>query len=113
MEADLPSLDQLRNNAAECTRLAEAARTSQHKSLAWHATWPAASWGDRLHENPKLALACRHQGRAQAQGGRDLRQHRRRLQAVALAAGPRHPEQAAQRFTLARTGAPLQEAQGR
>jgi hypothetical protein len=38
MEADLPSLDQLRNNAAECTRLAEAARTSQHKSLAWHAT---------------------------------------------------------------------------
>ena len=33
MEADLPSLDQLRNNAAECTRLAEAARTSQHKSL--------------------------------------------------------------------------------
>jgi anaerobic glycerol-3-phosphate dehydrogenase len=33
MEADLPSLDQLRNNAAECIRLAEAARTSQHKSL--------------------------------------------------------------------------------
>jgi anaerobic glycerol-3-phosphate dehydrogenase len=33
MEADLPSLDQLRNIAAECIRLAEAARTSQHKSL--------------------------------------------------------------------------------
>jgi len=33
MEADLPSLDQLRSNAAECIRLAEAARTSQHKSL--------------------------------------------------------------------------------
>ena len=33
MEADLPSLDQLRNNAAECIRLAEAARTSGHKSL--------------------------------------------------------------------------------
>ncbi len=33
MEADLPSLDQLRNNAAECIRLAEAARTSQQKSL--------------------------------------------------------------------------------
>ena len=33
MEADLPSLDQLRNNAAECIRLAEAARTSQHKSF--------------------------------------------------------------------------------
>ncbi len=33
MEADLPSLDQLRSNAAECIRLAEAARTSEHKSL--------------------------------------------------------------------------------
>jgi anaerobic glycerol-3-phosphate dehydrogenase len=32
MEAHLPSLDQLRNNAAECIRLAEAARTSAHKS---------------------------------------------------------------------------------
>jgi anaerobic glycerol-3-phosphate dehydrogenase len=29
----LPSLDQLRNNAAECIRLAEAARTSKHKSF--------------------------------------------------------------------------------
>ena len=33
MGADLPSLDQLRNNAAECIRLAEAARTSQHMSF--------------------------------------------------------------------------------
>jgi hypothetical protein len=33
MDADLPSLDQLRNNAAECIRLAEAARTSEHKSF--------------------------------------------------------------------------------
>ena len=33
MDADLPSLDQLRNSAAECIRLAEAARTSEHKSL--------------------------------------------------------------------------------
>jgi anaerobic glycerol-3-phosphate dehydrogenase len=31
-EAHLPSLDQLRNNAAECIRLAEAARSSAHKS---------------------------------------------------------------------------------
>ena len=31
-EAPLPSLDQLRNNAAECIRLAEAARSSAHKS---------------------------------------------------------------------------------
>ena len=33
MKAPLPSLDQLRENAAECIRLAEAARTSQHKSF--------------------------------------------------------------------------------
>jgi hypothetical protein len=33
MEAHLPSFDQLRNNAAECIRLAEAARTSAHKSF--------------------------------------------------------------------------------
>jgi anaerobic glycerol-3-phosphate dehydrogenase len=33
MEAHMPSLDQLRNNAAECIRLAEAARTSAHKSF--------------------------------------------------------------------------------
>ena len=33
MEAHMPSLDQLRNNAAECIRLAEAARTSRQKSL--------------------------------------------------------------------------------
>jgi hypothetical protein len=33
MEAPLPSLDQLRENAAECIRLAEAARTSPHKSF--------------------------------------------------------------------------------
>src|SRR5262249_21633440 len=44
---------------------------------------------------------------------RDLRQHWRRLQAAAPAAGPGHPEQAAQRFALAGAGAPLQEAQGR
>jgi hypothetical protein len=33
MKAPLPSLDQLRENAAECIRLAEAAHTSQHKSF--------------------------------------------------------------------------------
>ncbi len=32
MEAHLPSFDQLRNNAAECIRLAEAAHTPAHKS---------------------------------------------------------------------------------
>jgi hypothetical protein len=33
MEAQLLILGQLRNNAADCIRLAEAARTSAHKSL--------------------------------------------------------------------------------
>ena len=33
MEAHLMTLDQLRRNAAECIRLAEAARTSAQKSL--------------------------------------------------------------------------------
>ena len=33
MDANLPSLGQLRNNAAEGIRLAEAARTSEHKSF--------------------------------------------------------------------------------
>ena len=33
MEAQLPSLIQLRSNAAECIRLAEAARTSGQKSF--------------------------------------------------------------------------------
>jgi predicted DNA-binding ArsR family transcriptional regulator len=33
METHLLSLDQLRNNVAECIRLAEAARTSDHKSF--------------------------------------------------------------------------------
>ena len=33
VDADLPSLDESRGNAAECIRLAEAARTSEHKSL--------------------------------------------------------------------------------
>jgi anaerobic glycerol-3-phosphate dehydrogenase len=32
-DVDLPNLDELRNNAAECIRLAEAARTSEHKSF--------------------------------------------------------------------------------
>jgi hypothetical protein len=33
MEAYLPSLYQLRNNAAECIRLAEEARSSAHRSF--------------------------------------------------------------------------------
>lgn len=33
MVANVPSFDQLRNNAAECIRLAEEAPTSAHKSF--------------------------------------------------------------------------------
>jgi anaerobic glycerol-3-phosphate dehydrogenase len=33
MVANVPSFDQLRNNAAECIRLAEEARTSGHRSF--------------------------------------------------------------------------------
>jgi hypothetical protein len=33
MEAHLPSLDQLRNNAAECIQLAKAARISAHEKF--------------------------------------------------------------------------------
>jgi RNA polymerase primary sigma factor len=73
---------------------------------------PAPMIGPDGQPYGELALACRHRGRAQAQGGRDLRQHCRCLQAAASAAGPGHPEQAAQRFALARAGTPLQEAQG-
>ena len=46
MDVNLPSLDQLRNNAAECIRLAEAARTSKHQVL--------------FHRNGRdMAYACR------------------------------------------------------
>jgi hypothetical protein len=38
-EAHLPSLDQLRNNAAECIRLAKAARTSAHESFLMADRW--------------------------------------------------------------------------
>ena len=56
MRADLPSLDQLRSNAAECIRLAEAARTSEHKSLfiemaeRWLALAERAACDDRLND---------------------------------------------------------------
>ena len=56
MRADLPSLDQLRSNAAECIRLAEAARTSEHKSLfiemaeRWLTLAERAACDDRLYD---------------------------------------------------------------
>ena len=55
---------------------------------------PARRRRFRRRRYGELALARRHRGRAQAQGGRDLRQRRRRLQAAAPPAGPGHREQA-------------------
>src|SRR5262249_54562745 len=69
--------------------------------------------GLRRRRYGELALACGDRGRAQAKGGRNVRQHCRCLQAAAPPAGPRYPEQVAQRFALTRAGAALQEAQGR
>ena len=40
----------------------------------------------------KFDVARRHRGRAEAEGARDLRQHRRRLQAAAPPAGAGHPQ---------------------
>ena len=54
----------------------------------------------RRRRHGELALARRHRGRAQAQGGRDLRQRRRRLQAAAPPAGPGHRDQAASNNSL-------------
>ena len=42
-------------------------------------------------DDGELALGRRNRGGAQAQGDRDLRHHRRHLQAAAPAAGPGHP----------------------
>ena len=67
----------------------------------------------RRRRHGEFAVARRDRGRAQAQGGRDLRQDRRRLQAAAPPAGPGHPAPAQERRAVARAGAQVQEAQGR
>ncbi len=61
----------------------------------------------------KFDVACRHRSRAQAQSARDLRQHRRFLQAAAAAAGTGHPQSPALGIADAEPGAQIQEAQGR
>jgi RNA polymerase primary sigma factor len=61
----------------------------------------------------KLALACCHRGRAQAQGAGNLRQYRRRLQAAAPPPGSGHRIQAQEHHPLAGAGASLQEARAR
>ena len=73
----------------------------------------ARRWRLRRRRHGEFAVARRDRGRAQAQGGRDLRQDRRRLQAAAPPAGPGHPAPAQERRALARAGAQVQEAQGR
>ena len=67
----------------------------------------------RRRRHGEFAVARRDRGRAQAQGGRDLRQDRRRLQAAAPPAGPGHPAPAQERRAVAGAGAQVQEAQGR
>ena len=67
----------------------------------------------RRRRHGEFAVARRDRGRAQAQGGRDLRQDRRRLQAAAPPAGPGHPAPAEERRAVAGPGAQVQEAQGR
>ena len=54
----------------------------------------------RRGRSREFDVACRDRGRAQAESARDLRQHRRRLQAAAPPAGAGHPEQAARATTL-------------
>ena len=67
----------------------------------------------RRRRHGEFAVARRDRGRAQAQGGRDLRQDRRHLQAAAPPAGPGHPAPAQERRAVAGAGAQVQEAQGR
>src|ERR1700678_2377266 len=57
------------------------------------------------------ALAAGDGGGAQAQGARDLRPHRRRLQEASAAAGPERREQAEERDAVARPGAQVQGSQ--
>ena len=67
----------------------------------------------RRRRHGEFAVARRHRGRAQAESGRDLRQHRRRLQAAAPPAGAGHRLPPEQLLAVAGAGAQIQEAQGR
>ena len=61
----------------------------------------------------KPDVARRHRGRAEAEGGRDLRQDRLRIQEAAPPAGAGHRQPAAERVAVALAGAQVQEAEGR
>ena len=65
----------------------------------------------RRHGEQRVALG--HGSRAEAEGSRDLRPHRRRLQEAAPPAGPERRDQAAEHDAVAGPGAQVQEAQGR
>src|ERR1700730_4475606 len=61
----------------------------------------------------KPDVARRHRGRAEAEGGRDLRQDRRKLQEAAASSRAGHLQPAAERNAVAGAGAQIQEAEGR
>ena len=67
----------------------------------------------RRRRDGEFAVARRDRGRAQAEGGRDLRHHRRLLQAAAPPAGAGHRIPPEERLAVAGAGAQVQEAQGR
>src|SRR5258705_299496 len=67
--------------------------------------------GRRRVRKPDVARGDR--GRAEAEGGRDLRQDRRQLQEAAPPAGAGHLQPAAERDPVAGAGAQVQEAEGR
>ncbi len=67
--------------------------------------------GRRRVRKPDVARG--HRGRAEAEGGRDLRQDRRQLQEAAPPAGAGHLQPAAERDAVAGAGAQIQEAEGR
>ena len=67
----------------------------------------------RRRRHGEFAVARRDRGRAQAEGGRDLRQHRRQLQAPAPPAGAGHRIPPEILLAVAGAGAQIQEAEGR
>ena len=64
----------------------------------------------RRGRSRKFDVARRDRGRAQAESARDLRQHRRRLQAAAPPAGTGHPGQAQERDAVAGAGAQIRRS---
>jgi hypothetical protein len=75
---------------------------------------PNSGIRSRRGRSRKFDVARRDRGRAQAEGARDVRHHRQRVQAAAPPARAGHPQQTAlDRFAHPEPGAQIQEAQGR